>query len=156
MDVFSVDDDGQLFISAAIDNWDAVCRHGIDVVIDLDGGLDECIPTVPNHCLYVYFPIVDDNQQLPNLIKLRAVARMAAELILAGHRVLSHCGMGFNRSALMAGMILVELGMPGARAVVRIRERRAGALFNEMFSAFLESIETGPVARAPKARAVGA
>jgi hypothetical protein len=140
MDLFRVDDEGQLFISAAIDDWDAVCRHGIDVVIDLEGGLDECIPTVPNHCLYVYFPIADDDQQLPNLIKLRAVARMAAELILAGHRVLSHCGMGFNRSALMAGMILVELGMPGARAVNRLREVRAGALFNEMFSAFLESI----------------
>ena len=56
--------------------------------------------------------------------------------------MLSHCGMGFNRSALMAGVILVELGMPGPEAVARLRQRRAGALYNEMFSAFLESIES--------------
>jgi protein-tyrosine phosphatase len=142
MQVFRVDDDGRLFISAAIDDWDSVRVHGIDVVIDLDGGLDDCIPTVPDHCVYVYFPISDDDQQLPNLTKLRAIARMAAGLITEGHRVLSHCGMGFNRSALMAGVILVELGMSGPQAVARLRQRRAGALYNEMFSAFLESIES--------------
>ena len=142
MQLFRVDDDGRLFISAAIDEWSCVCAQDIDVVIDLDGGLDECIPTLPNHCLYIYFPIDDDNEQLPSLTKLRAVARMAAGLISEGHRVLSHCGMGFNRSALMAGVILVELGMSGPQAVARLRQRRAGALYNEMFSAFLESIES--------------
>ena len=142
MQVYRVDDDGRLFISAAIDEWAGVCAHDIDVVIDLEGGLDECIPTVPNHCLYIYFPIADDDQQLPSVTKLRAVARMAAGLINNGHRVLSHCGMGFNRSALMAGVILVELGMSGRQAVARLRERRAGALYNEMFSTFLESINT--------------
>jgi protein-tyrosine phosphatase len=141
MQMFRVDDDGRLFISAALDEWSSVCPHGIDVVIDLEGGLDECIPTVPNHCLYIYFPFDDDDQQLPNLIKLRAVGRMAAGLINQGHRVLSHCGMGFNRSALMAGVILVELGMSGRQAVARLRERRSGALYNDMFSAFLESLE---------------
>ena len=141
MQVFRIDDDGRLFISAAIDEWDSVRAHEIDVVIDLEGGLDNGIPTVPNHCMYIYFPIDDDNEQLPNLIKLRAIARMAAGLISEGHRVLSHCGMGFNRSALMAGLILVELGIPGPQAVALLRERRAGALYNEMFAAFLEAIE---------------
>jgi len=142
MNVFPVDDDGRLFISATIDEWDCVSAHGIDVVIDLEGGLDACIPTVPNHCVYIYFPIDDDDRQLPHLVKLRAIARMAAGLISEGHRVLAHCGAGFNRSALMAGMILVELGMRGSQAVARIRERRTGALYNDMFSAFLESIES--------------
>jgi len=142
MQVFRIDDDGRLFISAAIDEWDSVRAHEIDVVIDLEGGLDNGIPTVPNHCMYIYFPIDDDNEQLPNLIKLRAIARMAAGLISEGHRVLSHCGMGFNRSALMAGLILVELGIPGPQAVALLRERRAGALYNEMFAAFLEAIES--------------
>ena len=140
MQVFRVDDDGRLFISAAIDDWESVRTHDIDVVIDLEGGLDNCIPTVPNHCIYVYFPIDDDDQQLPSLIKLRAIARMAAGLISEGHRVLSHCGMGFNRSALMAGLILIELGIPGPQAVAQLRERRSGALYNEMFAAFLEAI----------------
>ena len=74
MDLFQVDDDGRLFISPAIDEWAGVAAAGIDVVIDLEGGLDECIPTDINHCLYVYFPIADDNDELPPMTKLRAVA----------------------------------------------------------------------------------
>ena len=55
--------------------------------------------------------------------------------------MLSHCGMGFNRSALVAGLILHKRGMPGPAVVARLRERRAGALFNERFAAWLESLE---------------
>jgi protein-tyrosine phosphatase len=144
MEIFQVDDDGRLFISPAIEEWDSVGAYGIDVVIDLDGGLDTCIPAIPDHCVYVYFLINDDDEALPSLVKLRAIARMAAELIAGGHRVLSHCGLGFNRSALMAGLILTELGMTGAEALRRLRERRAGALYNETFAAFLESVGVIP------------
>jgi len=133
-----VDDDGCLFISPVIHDWTIVSSYGVDTVIDLEGGLDECIPTMPNSCLYVYFPIYDEN--LPDLQKLEAVARLGAHLISNGHRVLSHCGMGFNRSALVAGRILHQLGMPGAAAVERLRERRPGALFNEVFAAHLRSL----------------
>jgi len=51
----------------------------------------------------VYYPIYDE--ELPNLTRLDAVSALGAELIRGGHRVLSHCGMGFNRSALIAGVI---------------------------------------------------
>ena len=140
MDIFQVDDDGRLFISPAITEWASVDRHGIDVVTDLDGGLDECIPVIPNRCVYVYMPIDDDDRELPNMTRLRAIARMAAALMAEGHRVLSHCGMGFNRSALMAGLILIELGMSGSEAVARLRTRRAGALYNDLFATSLESL----------------
>jgi len=139
MELFQIDDDGQLFISPALDRWEAAAEHGIDVVVDLEGGLDACIPTVSNHCVYIYFPIDDDDQQLPDLAKLRAIARLAASLISEGHRVLAHCGMGYNRSALMAGLILTELGMSGPLAVSRVRQRRPGALYNETFAALIES-----------------
>jgi hypothetical protein len=107
-------------------------------IIDLEGGLDHCVPTVPNNVLYIYFPIYDE--ELPNLAKLNAVADLGAGLIRSGHRVLSHCGMGFNRSALVAGLILFRLGMTGPEAVKRLRDRRQGALFNEVFAAHLESL----------------
>lgn len=139
MNLFQVDDDGALFISPAIQEWAPIQARGIDTVIDLEGELDHCIPSVPNEILYVYFPIFDE--ELPNLAKLNAVADLAAQLIRTGHRVLSHCGMGFNRSALVAGLILCRLGVSGPEAVRRLRGCRPGVLFNQVFAAHLESLE---------------
>jgi protein-tyrosine phosphatase len=48
--------------------------------------------------------------------------------------------MGFNRSALVAGVILTELGMTGCEAVETLRARRPGALFNEVFADYLASL----------------
>jgi protein-tyrosine phosphatase len=49
--------------------------------------------------------------------------------------------MGFNRSALMAGLILVHLGACcGEDAVVRLRNCRPGALFNQVFAEYLASL----------------
>jgi protein-tyrosine phosphatase len=139
MDLIQVDDDGRLFISPAIEAWEPLKESGIDVVIDLEGGIDTCIPTHCNDCLYVYFPIGDDDEEEPPMVRLQAIARLGASLIRAGHRVLSHCGMGLNRSALVAGLILVELGLPGPQAVARLRERRPGALYNPKFAEVLNS-----------------
>jgi protein-tyrosine phosphatase len=137
MELFQIDDAGHLFISPAIQDWSVLTHHRIDTVIDLDGGLDPDVPTVPNEWLYIYFPIYDED--LPNMSKLEAVARLGASLIRARHRVLSHCGMGFNRSALVAGLILCELGYTGPDAVSRLRARRPGALFNDTFADYLKS-----------------
>ncbi len=140
MDLFQIDDDGRLFISAAIHRWNVAASRGVDVVIDLEGGLDLCIPTQANHCLYVYFPFDDDDRVLPSLTKLRAIAQLAASLVRDGHTVLTHCSGGFNRSGLVAGLILTELGMSGAEALARIRAKRPGALYNERFADYLASI----------------
>ena len=135
---FPIDDEARLYISPAIREWDPIAALGIDTVIDMEAGLDECIPTTPEGCVYVYFPIYDEN--LPPLTRLHAVGSLGAELIRSGHRVLSHCGLGFNRSALVAGMILHKLGMRGAEAVERLRARRPGALFNEVFADYLRTL----------------
>src|SRR5581483_1689097 len=100
--------------------------------------LDSGVPTMLDHTLYLYFPIHDDD--LPDLHKLHAVARLGAILVESGHKVLSHCGMGFNRSALVAGVILTYLGLSAAQAVELLRERRPGALFNEKFAEYLSTI----------------
>jgi protein-tyrosine phosphatase len=138
MELFQVDDTGRLFISPAITDWHRLTHHSIDTVIDLDGEVDAGVPTLPNHCLYIYFPIYDED--LPNLKKLHGIARLGAELVREGHHVLSHCGMGFNRSALVAGLILNQLGMTGTDVVRRMRERRPGALFNERFAEYLSAL----------------
>lgn len=138
MDVICLDDAGCLYLSPKIDDWSFVDQHGISVVIDLEGGLDHCIPDIHNHVLYVYFPIFDED--LPDMPKLQAVAKLGADMVRSGHRVLSHCGMGYNRSALVAGLILVDLGMSGPEAVQHMRSRRPGALFNEVFAEYLVSL----------------
>ena len=147
MDLFQVDDAGHLFISPVIRDWTVLSSRGIDTVIDLEGGLDHGVPTMPNECLYIYFPIYDEN--LPPAAKLEGLATFGASLVRSGHRVLSHCSMGFNRLALVAGLILCELGMPGPTAVERLRQRRPGALFNDVFAAYLSSRPGRPDRAAP-------
>ena len=138
MDLFCIDDGGCLFISPRIDDWQFLDAHDISVVIDLEGDLDSGVPTVPDRVLYLYFPIFDED--LPNLDKLHAVARLGASLVQTGHKVLSHCGMGFNRSALVAGLILVHLDLTGEEAFVLLRRQRPGALFNDVFASYLRGL----------------
>uniref|UniRef100_UPI00397E2A95 hypothetical protein n=1 Tax=Salmonella sp. SAL4450 TaxID=3159905 RepID=UPI00397E2A95 len=47
---------------------------------------------------------------------------------------------GHNRSALLAGLILVYRGMPGAQAVNLLRHKRQGALYNKTFAAYLQAL----------------
>src|SRR5690242_19611384 len=92
--LFQIDDEGRLFISPAIVEWDPIDAAGIRVIIDLEGDLDRGVCTRPGHILYVYHPIYD--QDLPDIPTLNAVSRMGADLIRHGHKVLAHCGLGYN------------------------------------------------------------
>src|SRR5947208_16738718 len=81
MNIICLDDAGCLYLSPKIEDWRYVEEHGITVVIDLEGDVDRDIPTMPNHVLYLYFPIYDED--LPDMPKLHGVARMAAALVAA-------------------------------------------------------------------------
>jgi protein-tyrosine phosphatase len=134
-DVVQMDDEGLLFLSANIEDWRPVLDRGINIVIDLEGGVDHGVPEATNHFLYIYLPIYDED--LPDLDRLHAVAKLGAELVRRGDRVLAHCGLGMNRSALMVALILRYLGMDAEAAVERCRQRRPGALFNQTFAQYL-------------------
>ena len=144
MDLVPLDEQRQLYISPSIDEWKLIEDHDITAVIDLDGDLDLNIPNIPNHMLYVYFPIFDEG--LPDLNKLHAVAKLGARLVANGDRVLAHCGMGLNRSALVAGLVLTYLGMKGKDAVALLREKRPGALFNKNFAAYITALQPNTTA----------
>jgi protein-tyrosine phosphatase len=141
-DLIQIDDEGKLFISPVIADWAPVHELGIEVIIDLEGTLDAGVSTRPGHILYIYHHIFDE--ELPDLARLHAVAALGARLIRAGQKVLAHCSMGYNRSALVAGLILTELGLDGPAAVERLRARRPGALYNERFAEYLASIPGQP------------
>ena len=138
MSLCQVDAAGLLFISPVIRDWAPIRERGIDVIIDLEGDLDHGVPTVPDGILYVYYPIYDE--ELPDLVRLDAVVTLGATLVAARRKGLSHCGMGFNRSALVAGLILHRLGVPGGEVVRSLRRCRPGALFNDRFAAHLEAL----------------
>ena len=138
MDLFQIDEHGTLFIAPDIDDWQPIAAHQIEVIFDLDSDLDLGVPTIANQLIYIYFPFED--KELPDLAKLHQLARLGASCIAHGSRVLCHCGMGHNRSALLAGLILTYLGMPGAQAVALLRHKRQGALYNKTFAAYLQSL----------------
>jgi len=142
-EIVQLDDAGRLFLSGAIEDWKAVHDRGITVVIDLDGDVDHGVPTAADAFLYVYLPIHDGD--LPNIDRLHAVARLGACLVANGHRVLSHCGLGLNRSALVAGLILMTQGMTGPQVVEHLRQRRTGALFNEVFARYMLDLHSFPL-----------
>ncbi|MBL0177399.1 MAG: dual specificity protein phosphatase family protein [Ignavibacteria bacterium] len=135
MELFQIDAGARLFISPDIDDWAPLESETITVIFDLDDNLDIGVPTVPGEFLYVYFPFED--RELPDLDRLHVIARMGAHLVEDGYKVLSHCGMGHNRSALLAGLILTYLGLSGEEAVNLIRSRRQGALYNKNYANYL-------------------
>jgi len=70
-------------------------------------------------------------------LRIRSAARTVADHVRIGHRVIVTCWQGRNRSGVIAGLALVELGVPRDRAVRRIRELRDG-LTNPYFRAMVE------------------
>jgi protein-tyrosine phosphatase len=142
MDIFQIDDQGQLFISPDIDTWTPIAERGITTIFDLDEAVDAGVPLLYNRLLYIYFPFED--QELPDLHQLHALGQLGAQLVAQGQRVLVHCAMGHNRSALLAGVILTYLGMSGADAVARLRQRRHGALYNPHFATYLQTLPSAP------------
>lgn len=145
MELFQVDDAGLLFVSPEILDWAPLVAQKIKLVIDLEGTIDRDVPTVPNSLIYVYFPF--DDAGLPDLVKLHALGRLAAEMMNTGNAVLIHCSMGLNRSPLMAGVALTHCGFTGAQAVQQLRQKRDGALYNEVYANYLNSLPACASAR---------
>jgi protein-tyrosine phosphatase len=138
MDIIAVNPGETLFVSGDIEDWEAVHRLRIDVVVDMDGDVDRGLPVGPDAIFYVYHPIRDED--VPNVAKIEALGRLVADLVTADHRVLVHCRMGFNRSVLVIATALTYMGLSGREAVADLRRRRPGALFNEAFAAHVEAL----------------
>ena len=58
--------------------------------------------------------------------RIRSAAHAVASRVRAGRRVLVTCWQGRNRSGVIAGLAMRELGIPGAVAARRIRLLRNG------------------------------
>ncbi len=138
MEVFRINEAGTLLVSGEIEDWPLLTTHGVDTIVDMDGDVDPGLPEAPTGLLYVYFPILDE--ELPDLRKLDALGRLVADLVDAGHVVLVHCRMGFNRSMLVAATALSYLGQAGPEIITHMRQVRPGALFNERFADHVKAL----------------
>jgi protein-tyrosine phosphatase len=82
---------------------------------------------------------LDDSGPPPTPVEhtlIRVAAHEVAQQVRNGQRVLVTCAQGRNRSGVIAGLALVELGMPREEAIRRIREFRNG-LVNPHFHAMV-------------------
>ena len=94
----------------------------------------------------VRYSIGDGRLRDVNLDHLHRIAAEAADHIRVGGRVLSHCQMGWNRSGLVSGLIMLELGFEGD-VVEHIRQLRSpSALCNLEFANYLRAQQERVVA----------
>jgi hypothetical protein len=78
-----------------------------------------------------------DHGEIPEERLLLPLARHVNQCRVAGP-TLVHCQAGLNRSALVAGLALIEAGMPAQDAVNLLREKRCDAvLCNQAFEGWL-------------------
>ncbi len=87
------------------------------------------------------FPDLDGEvTALPRLRDVAAEVAIASQPgAEAPERVYVMCHHGMNRSGLVAGLILRELGVSGTEAVARILAARPGTLTTQAFRAIVES-----------------
>jgi len=132
-----------LFLSKKLVEPHDFASLGVDAIVALDDWEYTWSPPVPENHLYIHFPIDDADTVDP---KTRQVARLVADLVHGGHRVLIHCVQGLNRSGIVVARALMFLGYSAAQAIDLVRLRRGldegfGALGNERFVEWLLSEE---------------
>ena len=107
---------------------------GFDVVFDLCGwDRREGVEDRP----YVFLPI-DDVPWIDDPEAIDDLGRAVASLVRAGRRVVVNCAAGRNRSGLLVGRALIELGYPADAAIALVRLARGQhALSNHEFARWL-------------------
>jgi hypothetical protein len=107
---------------------------GFDAVFDLCGwprGGDV------RHRPYVFFQI-DDVPRIADPEAIDDLALSVAALVRGGSKVVVNCAAGLNRSGLVVGRALIELGYPAAIAIELVRAARGPwALSNLEFARWL-------------------
>lgn len=84
------------------------------------------------------FHLIDDVPWITDKGAIHRLAEDAAAMVTAGRSVIVNCAAGLNRSGLLVGRTLIELGHPPAEAVELVRRARGvHALSNKEFTRFL-------------------
>ncbi len=110
---------------------DVVVAHQFDLVLSFHQRYG-CGPGYGVERHYAYIP--DGVLTADELDHVRRFARLGADAVRAGRKVLARCQAGYNRSALLAAFILLRLGHTSHEAIHLVREARGPyTLFNASF-----------------------
>ena len=113
---------------------DELFAEGFDAIFDLCGwnrGAGQA------GRLYRFHPI-DDVPWIGDPEAIHGLGREVASLVRDGRRVVVNCAAGLNRSGLLVGRTLIELGYPSRDAIDLVRRARGPhALSNREFARFL-------------------
>ena len=116
-------------------------EFGIDIVVNLYKNEDK---ELEKHLFaYVYFPMPDGKTF--DVKGVETLSSLMAQSVFAGHRVLTHCHAGRNRSGFVNAMALWKIvpGMTGRKALELVRERRPNAIDNPYFEKYLLNLMDG-------------
>jgi protein-tyrosine phosphatase len=115
----------------------AIPSDEFDLVISLlnrpghgpDPGVDHLVTDIPDD------PLTPDQIE-----QVRRLALAAARAVRDGRRTLVRCSYGYNRSGLVVGQTLMELGHDAATAIDLTRRRRSPwVLHNRTFEQYLRT-----------------
>lgn len=111
---------------------------GIDIVINLVNVHDLALR---QHLFwYAHYPIGDGKSIDSQL--LYELATYAAYYIQGGHKVLTHCHAGRNRSGFVNALIVMQLlDISGKKAMKVVRDARPNAIANPYFEYLLTNIK---------------
>lgn len=120
--------------------WQGGCIDGVSLESE---GFDQIISLYPRekykvgqHTEVVEIRAYDSPTQDPTVFI--SVAKMAADLVEQGKKVLVHCQAGLNRSGVVTALTLCNLGFDSADAVELMREKRSPlVLCNEAFESWV-------------------
>jgi protein-tyrosine phosphatase len=95
---------------------------------------------------FVSFPIVDNGvPPAERTCAVGALADMLCDVVRAGRFVVTHCWAGIGRSSILAGAVLIRLGLTPEEAWRRIRAARGLAVpDNAVQEAWLHTFAANP------------
>jgi protein-tyrosine phosphatase len=94
--------------------------------------------------LVIRCPIPDDRLSTSEVSRALTTAKMVADALLAGQRVLVTCAAGVNRAVLVASLALNRITRMSADDIVRVMRtrRHPNALYNRYFQELLRTFTT--------------
>ncbi len=123
-------------------NWhkiDALREYNITTVVSMVSYVDEDLVHSP-YVAYYSYPIADG--KVIDLEKVNNAVTTVFQGLKLGANILVHCHGGKNRAGLVCALAIRRLwGISGRDAMEHVQKHRPGALNNEVFAAYLNTLE---------------